>query len=199
MKHYLLAHGFGFTNDYWNNLIPLLDGNVYYLDTKNLDSQQEYIGIGHSFGFLQLNNSKFQFSHLIGLQSFLNFCGNNPHLRKVIEPQLNKIIENYNLNANSTLKNFYEICGYAGTIPKNISQKILNSELEMMKKSYAHCGVKTLIIGIKNDSVVSEEVIMDNFSGIHGVTIKILDLNVNHTLGFHHSEIVADEIDQFIC
>ena len=73
MKNYLLAHGFGFNNDYWKNLIPLLDGNIYFLDDPNLDGSKVYIGIGHSLGFLKLNNSEFKFDALVALQGFLNY------------------------------------------------------------------------------------------------------------------------------
>ena len=73
MKNYLLAHGFGFTNDYWQNLIPLLDGNISFFNDHNLDDSKTYIGLGHSLGFLKLNNSGLQFESLVALQGFLNY------------------------------------------------------------------------------------------------------------------------------
>ena len=70
MTNYLLAHGFGFTNDYWQNLVPLLDGNIYFFDDLDLDKDKTYVGIGHSVGFLKLNNSGLQFDALIACRKF---------------------------------------------------------------------------------------------------------------------------------
>jgi pimeloyl-[acyl-carrier protein] methyl ester esterase len=197
MKNYILAHGFGFTHDYWQHLTPLLDGNIYYFDGKNMDAGREYIGVGHSLGFLKLNNATLNFSHLIGLQGFLDFCGRKNSLQKIIEPQLDEAIENFSSNPKIALKNFYEMCGYFGDIPGNISRETLLFELKMMKKFYSHCGVKTLILSTSNDVVVPTAIIGDNFSAIDGVSVKILNLEIKHTLGFHGPEIVANEIKQF--
>ncbi|MDR1435066.1 MAG: hypothetical protein LBI77_01505 [Puniceicoccales bacterium] len=197
MKNYILAHGFGFTNDYWQHLAPLLDGNIYYFGGEDIDSKREYIAVGHSLGFLKLNNATLNFSHLIGLQGFLNFCGGDNSLRKIIEPRLDEAMENFSSNPKTALKIFYEMCGYFGDVPENISRETLLFELKMMKKFYPHCGVKTLVLGTQNDAIVCDAVIGDNFSKIDGVTVKILNLEINHTLGFHSPEIVANEIEQF--
>ncbi|MDR0418517.1 MAG: hypothetical protein LBH08_03780 [Puniceicoccales bacterium] len=198
MKNYVLAHGFGFTDNYWQHLVPLLDGNIYYLGDETIDPSRKYIAIGHSLGFLKLNYSTLQFSHLIGLQGFLNFCGHCDALRKIIEPNLDSMIQDVETDTPKALEKFYRSCGYLTRIPESLSKKILLSELKMMKKNYSHCGVPTMIIGTYEDKIVPKIIIDDNFSAMANVTVKILNLNINHTLGFHSPKIVAHEIESFI-
>ncbi|MDR1366604.1 MAG: hypothetical protein LBJ13_01710 [Puniceicoccales bacterium] len=198
MKNYILAHGFGFTDDYWQHLVPLLDGNIHYFGDETVDPNQKYIAIGHSLGFLKLNHSALQFSHLIGLQGFLNFCGHYDALRKIIEPKLNTMIQNIEIDHVRELEKFYQSCGYLARISGSLSKKILLSELKMMKKNYSHCGVPTMVIGTYADKIVPKIIIDDNFSAMANVTVKILNLDINHTLGFHSPKIVAHEIESFI-
>jgi hypothetical protein len=198
VKNYILAHGFGFTDDYWQHLVPFLDGKIYYFDDETIDSHKEYIGIGHSLGFLKLNNSALRFSHLIGLQSFLNFCGHRDGPRKIIESKLKEISHNVEIDPVKTMEIFYQACGYFASVPENLSKKTLLSELEMMKENYSHCGVPTMIMGTQGDTIVPPGIIEENFSTISHVTVKILDLKTNHSLGFHHPEIVAHGIESFI-
>jgi hypothetical protein len=63
-----------------------------------------------------------------------------------------------------------------------------------MKKSYQHCGAKTVILGTEKDVIVPKALINDNFAGIDNVSVKILNLDVNHTLGFHYPEVVIETI-----
>ena len=59
---YLLCSGFGFDNGYWKNLIPLLDGEYEFFDSSfEASERRDYVGIGHSLGFLKLNNSGIKF------------------------------------------------------------------------------------------------------------------------------------------
>ncbi|MDR1906957.1 MAG: hypothetical protein LBQ03_01940 [Puniceicoccales bacterium] len=197
MKYYLLAHGFALTNDYWKHLVSQLDGKIYYFGDGTIDPNRAYIGIGHSLGFLKLNNAPFKFSHLIGLQGFLNFCGNRHALRKVIEPKLDAIIQNFEADPTETLKKFYQPYPYLTPAPEILAKKTLLSELKMMKKSYPHCGVPTRVIGTRRDRVIPSAVIRDNFSRKEAISMRILDLNIDHTLGWHSPEIVAHEIKRF--
>jgi pimeloyl-[acyl-carrier protein] methyl ester esterase len=192
MENYLLAHGLGFTNDYWQNLTPLLDGEIFYFDDEKLDENREYIGIGHSLGFLKLNSSGLKFKHLIGLQGGLSYCGNSEKLRKKIVPIVDETIELYKIDPVQSLRNSYKMYGYPLELPENIDGKKLVAELELLKKSYPHCGTKTTIIGTTLDIIFPKAVIEDNFKEFANVTIKILDLDIIHTLGFHYPEVVLD-------
>lgn len=196
MKNYLLAHGFGFTDSYWKNLVPLLTGNIYYYGDSDIDANKEYIGIGHSLGFLKLNNSGLNFSHLICVQGFLNFCGNQTKLRKIREYNLEKIIEDFCNDHESALKNFYKACGYNIEIPITQRKEDLLKDLKMMRKAYKHCGVETIAIATKNDIIVPKIVMDDNFSKISNVTMKYVEGNICHTLGFDKPEVIIDAIHE---
>lgn len=191
---YVLSHGFGFSDKYWRNLVPLLDGEVVYFN-KNLKTQTDknYIGIGHSLGFSKLNNSEIKFRHLIGLQGFLNFCGSDRKMRLIRENNLNKLIQKFKIDCGNSLKNFYKICGYPFDIPKNINETELINELESMKLSNTHCGTKTTIIGSSADQIVPLSIIEDNFSNNNNIDIKYID-GVTHSLGFNNPAFVIDVI-----
>ena len=196
MKNYLLAHGFGFTNDYWQNLTPLLDGAIYFFDAPDLDKSKTYIGIGHSIGFLKLNNSGLKFEALVALQGFLNYCGSSDRMRKIREAELAKCRENVNLNKNECLRKFREFCGYTQDVLADIPLHLLQDELNMMENSYEHCGVKTLVIGSTDDVIVPMSIINDNFAHLTNVKIMQLD-NGRHALGYLYPELVAKKIYEF--
>ncbi len=196
MKNYLLAHGFGFTNDYWRNLAPLLDGKIHFLDDPNLDKSKTYIGIGHSLGFLKLNNSGLRFEALVALQGFLNYCGSADRMRKIREAELSKVRKNIVSNKDKILEQFRAFCGYDKDVSTNIPLQILLDELEMMEKSYQHCGVKTLVIGSTDDVIVPMSIINDNFAKLNN--IKILQFNTGrHALGYLDPKLVAEKILEF--
>lgn len=197
MRNYLLAHGFGFTNDYWKNLIPLLDGNIYFLDDPKLDGSKVYVGIGHSLGFLKLNNSEFKFDALVALQGFLNYCGSFERIRNIREQNLakvkNKIIE----NKKESLKQFRKFCGYQEAIETNIPLRTLIDELKMMENDYTHCGVKTLVIGSSDDVIVPMSIINDNFAPLDNVEIAQLN-NGKHALGYLETKTIAETIHKYL-
>ena len=193
MKNYLLSHGFGFTNDYWRNLVPLLDGEIHFFDELNLDKSKTYVGIGHSLGFLKLNNSGLKFEALVALQGFLNYCGNLDRMQKVRKIALQKVRNKIIENKNESLRQFRSFCGYADNVTTDIPLSTLLAELEMMEHSYKHCGVKTLVIGSSDDVIVPMSVINDNFSNLKDVTI--LQLNTGrHALGYLHPVLIAKNI-----
>lgn len=191
---YLFCHGFGFKNDYWDNFIKVCDENsalhqpffadpapIYeFLDENfELDERKKYIGIGHSLGFLKLNNLKIQnptmnLKALVGLQGFLNFCGTDPVKKKIRQRNLDKMIKIFSKDPVNALNFFWKACGYPKecAFPSSdsffdsfpdLSQNKLISDLGLMKESFDHCSVPTLIIGSSDDSIVEPSVLLDNF------------------------------------
>lgn len=196
MKSYLLAHGFGFNNDYWRNLTPLLSGNIYFFDDPNLDKTKSYVGIGHSIGFLKLNNSELKFAALVALQGFLNYCGSFERMRKIRETELAKVLNKIIVNKNESLKQFRTFCGYNEDINIDIPLQTLLDELEMMKKTYEHCGIRTLVIGSSDDVIVPMSIINDNFANLENITIQQIETG-RHALGYIHPKLVANQIYEF--
>ena len=197
MKRYLLAHGFGFTNDYWKNLVPLLDGEVHFLDDAGLDVSKTYIGIGHSIGFLHLNNSGVRFEALVALQGFLNFCGSTERMRKVREAGVEKVRAELLRDKVASLTRFRSACGYHEPVDADIPMQRLLAELDMMTEAYRHCGVRTLVIGGKDDAIVPMSLIRDNFGNLRNVSIIQTD-GVGHSLGYNMATFVAEKVDEFL-
>ncbi|MDR1334662.1 MAG: alpha/beta hydrolase [Holosporaceae bacterium] len=192
---YLLCHGFVFSNEYWRNLVPLLDGEVVFLG-DTFDRRKRCIGIGHSIGFQKLNNSGIRFDFLVGLQGFINFCGNGYALRKIREKNLNRIMEMFAKEPSKALKFFYDTCQYPDDIPEDIVGDDLIVDLLSMKKSYDHCGCPTLVIGSDHDEIVPLSILEDNFR--HNKNVVIEQINgISHSLGFHKPEEVFENIKRF--
>ncbi|MDR1333807.1 MAG: alpha/beta hydrolase [Holosporaceae bacterium] len=190
---FLLCHGFGFTHEYWRNLIPLLDGDVVYFD-KNFIEDRRYIGIGHSIGFQKLNNSAIKFDYLIGLQGFTNFCGTEEEAKEIREQNIDRMMEMYGTNATKSLQMFHNICGYDGSMPENVIAEELIADLQSMKRKYeCRCDCPILIIGSDDDEIVPPSILDDNFKHMQNVSLKKIN-NVSHLLGFKKAEEVAEKI-----
>lgn len=197
VKRYLLAHGFGFTSDYWKNLVSLLDGEVHFLDDTGLDMSKTYIGIGHSIGFLQLNNSDVRFEALVALQGFLNFCGSTERMRKVRESAVERVRHGILEDKKASLTRFRSACGYQEPVDADIPMQRLLAELDMMKKAYTHCGVRTLVIGSREDTIVPMSLIRDNFGNLRNASMIQTD-GVGHSLGYNMATFVAEKVDVFL-
>ncbi len=196
---YLLCHGFGFTHEYWRNFVPLLEkDDVEFFDENFVpDEKKIYVGVGHSLGFLMLNNSGIKFHALIGLQGFLNFCGSDPEKNNMLKTNLDRMILSFKQDLKRSLEFFYNFCGYGGSIPKNLSLEQLIKELEMMKSSFEHCKAPTLIIGSYDDPVVEKDILIDNFQNKDLITLKFLDKAV-HSLGYQQPREVFNLIQTFL-
>ena len=196
---YLLCNGFCFCNDFWKNLIPLLDNKYEYYNENFVENKNEaYIGIGHSLGFLKLNNSGIKFKALIGLHGFLDFCGTENSKRAILQNTIDRMIASCKKNPRKFIDFFYSLCGYK--YPPNYQTVLENnliSDLEYMKNAYQHCGAQTLIICSINDKVLNNEITMDNFKKRKNVELHYIN-NVNHTLGFSEQEKVFKLIRRFI-
>jgi pimeloyl-[acyl-carrier protein] methyl ester esterase len=193
---YLLCHGFGFSNEYWGNLIPLLDGEIAFFD-DDFDKTKRYIGIGHSIGFQKLNNSGIKFDFLIGLQGFINFCGNDPGEGKIRGENIDRMIKMFEADVSQALKLFHNVCRYPDPVhEKAVCKQSLMDDLLSMKKSYEHCGCPTLIIGSGEDEIVTMSLIHDNFQHMGNVIVEEID-GVPHSLGFHKPAEVSEKIKKF--
>ena len=196
MKNYLLSHGFGFTNEYWKNITTMLNGNIYFLDDKNLDRSKLYIGIGHSIGFLKLNNSNLNFEYLVCLQGFLDFCGKTERMKAIRKQGLEKVAMEIKSDKSGNLAKFRLACGYDQVINEDLPLSDLLEDLNMMGKAYDHCGVRTLIIGSVEDMIVPMSIIEDNFKDIHNISI-IKTTDIGHSLGYNKTNLVLEKMNEF--
>jgi pimeloyl-[acyl-carrier protein] methyl ester esterase len=195
---YLLCHGFGFTDEYWRQLVLLLDGDVAYFDENFVAYERRYIGIGHSVGFLKLNNSSVTFDCLVGLQGFSNFCGREIEEKRTRERNIDRMIKTYEVDAVRSLKMLYGATGYEGAVPKDVKADELIADLQLMKREYEcrrDCPI--LIIGSDDDAIVPLTVLDDNFAHVQNAQVKKIN-GVSHLLGFKKSAEVVTEISKFV-
>ena len=194
----LLCHGFCFGNDYWENLAPLLGMECEFFDpSKKYDDSQEYIGIGHSIGFQKLNNSGIKFKALIGLQGFVNFCGDEGRVHQMISKNLDKMIRLFSENVEKARAAFVQSCKYDKQINESDSLEILLQDLEDLKRKYNHCGCKSLVIGTTGDPIILKEILKDNFSHNPNVTLKFVQ-GEHHVLGWKDAKVVSQMIQEFL-
>ena len=191
---YILSCGFGYTKEYWQNLVPILDGDIVFFEEGMIFDKvyEKRIGIGHSLGYLKLNNSGIQFDYMIGLQGFLNFCGKDERIKNIRLNYLDRVISDFNDNYESTVSSFQKRCGCNTNLPKNADIK----DLYMMKESFKHNKVKTKIIGSLKDRIVPFSIIEDNFKDIDEVEIECID-EIGHSLGFNEPMYVLEVIREF--
>lgn len=209
-KCFVFCHGFGFDGSFWNKLIPFFSGDFcvsldlgYFGKHQKLpfiDNNTCLIGIGHSLGFVKLLELEKKPDCLIGLNAFINFLGNNLNLYKKRYKELQSMKYSFMKYPYLTLKRFYQRCG----IP-NQTDSLLKLKKEKIKKDFHSFfkafsiteNVPTLLLGSKDDPVISTEVIEDNFVCYNNVTIQILDQG-KHALGFLEAEEVHKRIKSFL-
>lgn len=190
-QSFIFCHGFGFDNRFWKNLTPYFQ-NKYQ---KNLP-----VGIGHSLGLSKLLNSNQPFDYLIGLNSFVNFLGNAPHLRADRTKTLQALTTHFSASPTATLKKFYRRCGFPATYDPMfpINTPALLEELKTLNHTFEiPKNTKMLIIYAQDDIVVPPEIIHDNFSIYPNVILKRMETG-KHALGFLQAEQIQKHILEFL-
>lgn len=181
---YVLCHGFGFSDDYWNNLLRYLNGEIiFFRDGLTLDDNIDYVGIGHSLGFQKLNNSNISFKLLVGICGFLNFCGSEKNENQMRRKNLDKMIQMFTKNSELALATFYKSIGYQNKSHKKIAKRELIADLESMKHSYDFCNLNTIIINSTRDKIVPRSITEDNFAAHNKISINYIDCD-SHMIGF---------------
>ena len=212
-KHFVFCHGFGFDKDFWKNLAPYfaqeqctyLDlgyfaSNPHHFSHSNNASQLLTIGIGHSLGLTKLLQSGQQFDYLIGLNSFINFLGNNADLRKKREVELALLTRHFIKSPLNTMHNFYQRCGVAAEVGKieKINTAIAINDLQFLKQSFdVPPNIPTLIIGAYDDVIIPTALLHDNFAHYPNVVVQII-ANGMHALGLLHADLISQKIKSFV-
>lgn len=206
---FVFCHGFGFAPTYWQQLKPYFDPaatfelNLGYFSCKQPITTDlkgfECIGIGHSLGLIKLIQSGIPFKALIGLNGFIDFIGQDDSLKKRRYIELKALTKQFKSSPNQALSDFYERCG----IPEqNVNQNLdidhLLCDLSLLSQAQTlENDIKTLIIAAKDDIVVPEPLIYDNFLNRKNVTIIMHDTG-KHALGYVHAQSIYHEIKTFL-
>ena len=209
---FIFAHGFGFSNQYWSNLLPYFQKEEWcFFDSSQKQIYgKKYIGIGHSLGFAQLCSSGMKFECLIGLHGFLNFLGNQPALRAVRKRALDKMICDFQNDHINSLEKFHATCGYAfdsknsgqnniapaSTVPSKID---LLKTLHLLNDTFcfSHQPQKTVILGANDDKIVPISIQKDNFAHMPNISMKFVP-TANHCLGHNNIDFVYQAIRECI-
>ncbi|AGC49839.1 hypothetical protein K9U34_00705 [Lawsonia intracellularis] len=195
-KYFIFCHGFGYNKNFWKPLLPFFTNEKclvldlgYYGNHSLLTSDirnKKLIGIGHSLGLLKLLQLSINFEYLIGLNSFINFLGNDTQLALTRKTELQRLTKHFLVSPLKTLYNFHKRCGVP--IKKNILTTFnfytLYEDLTLLSSlSTIPYNQKGLIIGSQNDPIVPPQLIYDNFKIYPNMTIKIIPSG-GHGLGF---------------
>ncbi len=207
MKRSLVfCHGWGFDKDYWETIKPYFYGedcyfwDLGYFGSRKLTlppSDRKIIGIGHSFGMLQLMQFLSHLDMVVGLQGFTNFLGYSPTLHTKRALELRAVKTGFKHNPQAALSQFYQRGGVIYPRKQEIDKNRLYSDLEALSKKHLFPQCPTLILASKDDIVAPPALIEDNFQDMRNVSV-IYNARGNHALGFMKAEWVAKHIWSFI-
>ena len=207
MNNFVFCHGLGFNPSFWQNLRRYFSektsmyidlGYFSNINIPSIHNTNITIGIGHSLGLTKLLESGIKFEFLIGINSFINFLGNNEKIRNKRMLEYKAMIRNFKNNPQTTLDHFYKICGIQPLDTCSLNKEAIFSDLVLLKQSYLlPTTVPTLIIASKNDLIVPLDLVYDNFQHYHNVNIELIDSS-SHVLGFMEPLLVASKILSFI-
>lgn len=205
-KCFVFCHGFGFDKSFWDNLRPyFIEEECAYLDLGYFAEQDQFdltkykgrlIGIGHSLGLIKLLNFYENFESLFGLNSFIDFLGNEEVLKIQRKCKLKFLMNQFNKSPFSALSNFYSNCGmprlnkefkYLNIARAREDLNLLTSQTILPKE------IPLTIIGSKDDIIVPPELIYDNFRNYCNVSIDIMGEG-KHALGFLQPRIIYEKI-----
>ena len=212
MMQFVFCHGFGFDIHFWDHLVPyfsqkncsFIDLGYFKCPASPLNFQEQtIIGIGHSLGLLKLISMYENFNYLIGLNSFVNFLGNDQTLHGIRYRELTALKQSFTKNPVQTLKNFYKRCGVRQFVNQRMTShldlNLILSDLEFLKKDYALPPIPTLILTSNDDSVVPKEIIEDNFLRPSSPQVQVdIIPNTQHGLGFKKPLEVYEKIMGFL-
>lgn len=195
MIHFVLAHGFGFTDVYWRNLRPLLPGTCSMLGESlpPLKASDIRIGVGHSLGLIRLIRSGLSLNFLVGLQAFLNFCGTGKE-RQIRLSQVNAMIRLFRKDASHALAQFYKACGCPSKQPQRIHAAALVRQLGELREGFSLPNVPTLILATCEDPIVPIHLVEENFSNSSAKLIRLGGIS-HHAFGFLDASFAARLIE----
>ncbi len=211
-KRIIFRHGLGFSNNYWNNMLPFFQKDNCILVEENYFNQGKVkkivadysdddieVGIGHSLGFWKLCQELPKAKYLIGINAFTNFLGKNSQLRSARISEYEMFKTNFHKSPKSTLESFYKRCGieFSNSDFSYINIQRIAADLSLLAKQAKIINKKKiLIINSIDDMVVPKIIAEDNFSDIK-VKIHYFQSG-KHGLGFLHAKEVSKIILDFI-
>jgi pimeloyl-[acyl-carrier protein] methyl ester esterase len=213
---FIFCHGFGFDSSFWQPLIPWFSGQelVFWdlgyfadeslpiIDTESFD----YIGIGHSLGFMKLLSLKIPFQALIGLNGFINFLGFETTLRQQRTREWISLKKHFQRNPIATLTQFYQRVGVTvdlHTKSKINHEKLMQDFVFLATTEKLGLNYPILLLSSAEDSIVPKKIIEDNFLNQSSIILETIGQQqtqtpVPHGLGYLHSDWVFQRIQHHL-
>ena len=174
--HFVFCHGWGFDHTFFDPLYLKLSAyemtmwDLGYFGEKTMPAppqNSKIIGIGHSFGLIQLINSGLPFHSLVSLQGFVDFFGQQPVMRLLRQRAWKKLYLAFQQSPEQVLEKFYSQCEAPKPARFPIIQKeTLLNDLAILPTVVPLPTCPLLILGATGDKVVPPRLIEDNFLGL---------------------------------
>ena len=221
---FLLYHGFAFTSDFWQPLLPFFSNEQvivveegYYgaasfrnkpydcVGSENIgnfiDPGTQVIGIGHSHGLLCLLRSKINFFCLIGLHAFLNFLGNDPLILKRRNLEYRAFLRRLRSDHITSVRNFLGRCGVDAQnfppIEKADRAKLLQGAEDLVLPYLNSLPCRLAVVNSDADPTVPRFLTDDNFGGKDNIALH-KDGGMGHVSAMHNAAQTADIIRNFV-
>lgn len=213
MIEFIFCPGFGLSHHFFQQIEPFFQGFPvqYWNPSYFCEEEQKVIlpqsasfrvGIGHSLGFSKLVQRHPLCHCLIGLHGFSDFLGKDPMLREKRTQEWRRFEDFFHRSPRKTLIHFYRQCGLKKAIHWNKLEKMniprLLFDLKFLSAGIAlPQDVPVLIIGSRDDKIVTPELLHDNFGGCSQVMVTLLDTG-QHSLGFQEPYTLYKKIMEFV-
>lgn len=212
MKGIIFCHGWASHPSFWDPLrqhlkdVPCIMWDLGYFSPINCplpkeSDLSEWIGIGHSIGFLKLLQSSLPLKAFIGIQGFTHFLGHNPALQRIRRKELQAMIALFETNPEEVVTSFRRNCQFPSYQPTgHMDKERLLSDLKLLATDYSDLmpSAPSLILGSNKDTVTPPQLLRDNFDGHHQSKL-VFHETAGHNLGFNDSAFVYRHINNFIC
>lgn len=219
----IFAHGFGFDNFYWTQLIKKLSPLINQVDILFLDAKTDsaklnkklmhlnyecILGIGHSQGVQKLLASQIQFNALISFNGFIDFFGQGTPLEKKRRLEHRMMCKSFRLDPIKALKQFYKRCDITfNTTTDGLTNLYDNRSLQQDKLLQAlddltqiHCidlNYPILNITSEQDPVVPLNINQISFGETADCENFILNTS-GHNLGFKYIHLYLSVCSDFL-
>lgn len=216
----VLCHGWGMSPEYWQPLLEhfpsiptfVWDCGYYAPDSttpkKPLPSYDKvntlWFAVGHSFGVVQLLKSGFAFDGIIGLQSFVNFLGDDT-TEASQKKGLALMQKQFEKDPVALMKGFYKNCQLPEAFQPNAKEANtarLGEDLAALETDYSslvetYGDLPSVWLASEDDAIVPPAVVAATVTQWTGEASLKTYPRGGHALHCHHPLWVAEQMMTF--
>ncbi|MDH4379945.1 MAG: alpha/beta hydrolase [Vampirovibrionales bacterium] len=216
----VFCHGWGMSPNYWQPLLEVLpnlphlvwDCGYYSPDStvpeKPLpspdNSDTTWVAVGHSFGVIQLLQSGFPFGGIVGLQSFLNFLGDETTQPRQ-EKGLRRMQQQFAQSPHALMTGFYKTAELPSELQPNAAEANitrLGDDLAKLEQDFSDLrdgySVPSLWLSSTNDTIVPPGVVDATVLALTSPATVAVYPTGGHALHCHHPQWVAEHLMAFL-